>query len=67
MSAIAPRDDDRIQRTQYGILFKVADRAKRGRVSWDDFYIFETLLNRPDAEYWIAFQYFDVYVDVRPP
>lgn len=63
MNAIAPKDDlTRIHRSQFGILFKVADRAKSGRVSWDDFYIFETILKRPDAEYWIAFQYFDVYV-----
>jgi solute carrier family 25 aspartate/glutamate transporter 12/13 len=29
-------------------------------VSWDDFTVFETLLKRPDADYWMAFQYFDV-------
>lgn len=61
MNAIAPKDDfSRINRAQFAILFKVADRAKAGRLSWDDFYIFETILKRPDAEYWIAFQYFDV-------
>jgi solute carrier family 25 aspartate/glutamate transporter 12/13 len=63
VDAIAPKDDlSRMSSAQFGILFKVADRANSGRVSWDDFYIFETLLKRPDAEYWIAFQYFDVYV-----
>lgn len=61
VNAIAPKDDlSRVNPAQFGILFKVADRARTGRVSWDDFYIFETLLKRPDAEYWIAFQYFDV-------
>ena len=61
MNAIAPKEDfSRINRAQFGILFRVADRAKIGRISWDDFYLFETILKRPDAEYWIAFQYFDV-------
>ena len=26
--------------------------------------MFETILKRPDADYWIAFKYFDVYVIV---
>lgn len=50
----------KIGRAQFGILFKVADSNKRGLVSWDDFNVFQTLLKRPDADYWIAFQYFDV-------
>lgn len=63
VNAIAPKDDlTRINRAQFGILFKVADRLRRGQVLWDDFFIFETILKRPDAEYWIAFQYFDEYV-----
>lgn len=40
----------------------MADSTKRGLVSWDDFVIFQTILKRPDADYWIAFEYFDVYV-----
>ncbi|KAF8323685.1 mitochondrial carrier [Clavulina sp. PMI_390] len=61
VNAIAPKEDfSRIDRSQFGILFKVADRTKAGKISWDDFYLFETILKRPDAEYWIAFQYFDV-------
>lgn len=47
---------------QFATLFRVADTSKRGLVSWDDFVVFETLLKRPDADYWIAFQYFDVCV-----
>ncbi|QRW09270.1 mitochondrial carrier protein [Ceratobasidium sp. AG-Ba] len=61
INAIAPKEDfSRIHRNQFGILFRVADSARRGLVSWDDFVVFETMLKRPDADYWIAFQYFDV-------
>jgi len=61
VEAIAPSDDlSKIGRAQFAILFKVADGSKRGLVSWDDFAVFQTLLKRPDADYWIAFQYFDV-------
>jgi solute carrier family 25 aspartate/glutamate transporter 12/13 len=63
VNAIMPSGDlTRIDRAQFGILFRVADASKRGFVSWDDFKVFETLLKRPDSDYWIAFQYFDVYV-----
>jgi solute carrier family 25 (mitochondrial aspartate/glutamate transporter), member 12/13 len=58
--AIAPKGDlSKIERNQYGALFRVADLSKRGLISWVDFNVFETLLKRPDADYWIAFQYFD--------
>ncbi|KAG8680964.1 mitochondrial aspartate-glutamate transporter agc1 [Ceratobasidium sp. 394] len=61
VNAIAPKEDfSRIHRDQFGILFRVADSSRRGLVSWDDFVVFETTLKRPDADYWIAFQYFDV-------
>jgi solute carrier family 25 aspartate/glutamate transporter 12/13 len=61
VNAIAPKTDStKIGRAQFAILFRVADSSKRGLVSWDDFTVFETLLKRPDADYWIAFQYFDV-------
>ncbi|KAI0319425.1 mitochondrial inner membrane protein [Amylostereum chailletii] len=61
VNAIAPSGDmTRIGRAQFAILFRVADSAKRGLVSWDDFTIFQTLLKRPDADYYMAFQYFDV-------
>lgn len=63
VNAIAPKGDlTKIGRTQFAILFRVADTSRRGLVSWDDFTVFETLLKRPDADYWMAFQYFDVYV-----
>lgn len=63
VDAIAPSGDlSKIGRSQFSILFKVADSSKRGLVSWDDFTIFQTMLKRPDADYWIAFQYFDVCV-----
>lgn len=62
VNAIAPKGDlTRIGRSQFATLFRVADVAKRGLLSWDDFVVFQTLLKRPDADYYIAFQYFDVY------
>ncbi|KAF8531276.1 mitochondrial carrier [Gautieria morchelliformis] len=61
VNAIAPKGDlDKIDRAQYSILFRVADSSRRGLVSWDDFCVFETMLKRPDADYWMAFQYFDI-------
>ncbi|KIJ54336.1 hypothetical protein M422DRAFT_201453 [Sphaerobolus stellatus SS14] len=61
VAAIAPKGDrDKIESSQYAALFRVADNSKRGLVSWDDFVVFETMLKRPDADYWIAFKYFDV-------
>ncbi len=62
VNAIAPKADlTKTGRAQYATLFRVADTSKRGLVSWDDFVIFETILKRPDADYYMAFQYFDVY------
>lgn len=62
IDAIAPRDEDyhKIKREQYGILFRVADRRKTGRVNLADWAAFENLLAKPDAEYEIAFRLFDV-------
>lgn len=61
VNAIAPSDDlTKIRHGQYSVLFRVADQKKRGRISWDDFFIFNTLLKRPDADYLIAFKFFDV-------
>ncbi|KAA1468086.1 mitochondrial inner membrane protein [Dentipellis sp. KUC8613] len=61
VEAIAPSGDlTRIGRAQFATLFRVADSARRGLVSWDDYTVFQTLLKRSDADYWIAFQYFDV-------
>lgn len=63
VNAIAPKEDlSKIGHAQFAILFRVADTNKRGLVSWSDFTVFETLLKRPDADYWMAFQYFDVFV-----
>ncbi|KAG9028301.1 mitochondrial aspartate-glutamate transporter agc1 [Tulasnella sp. JGI-2019a] len=60
VNAIASQGDlNRIDRDSFAILFRVADSQKKGLVSWDDFLLFETLLKRPDADYYIAFQYFD--------
>ncbi|KAJ6575403.1 mitochondrial carrier domain-containing protein [Mycena capillaripes] len=61
VNAIAPTGDlSKIGRAQFAILFRVADTSRRGLVSWEDFTVFETVLKRPDADYWMAFQYFDV-------
>ncbi|KZP28881.1 mitochondrial carrier [Athelia psychrophila] len=61
VNAIAPKGDlSKIGGAQFAILFRVADTSKRGLLSWSDFTVFETLLKRPDADYWMAFQYFDV-------
>lgn len=63
VSAIAPKDDlTKIGRAQYEILFRVADTSRRRLVSWEDFVVFQTVLKRPDADYWMAFQYFDACV-----
>ncbi|KZV70963.1 mitochondrial carrier [Peniophora sp. CONT] len=60
VSAVAPSGDlSRIGRAQFALLFRVADANKRGLVSWDDWTVFQTLLKRPDADYYMAFQFFD--------
>lgn len=52
VSAIAPTGDfAKISQQQYGLLFRIADQRKRGKVSWEDFLYFETLLQKPDAEF----------------
>ncbi|GAA5890987.1 hypothetical protein JCM6882_008874 [Rhodosporidiobolus microsporus] len=64
VSAVAPESDfAKISRQQYGILFKVADREKKGKVKWEDFVQFQTLLKKPAAEYDIAFRVFDTNGD----
>ncbi|KAI1618094.1 olfactory receptor [Exophiala viscosa] len=62
INAIAPPQEDyhKIKREQYGILFSVADRHKRGRISMSEWAAFDNLLGKPDAEYEIAFRLFDV-------
>ncbi|QSS61714.1 mitochondrial inner membrane protein [Histoplasma capsulatum] len=62
INAIAPVHEDyhKIKREQYGILFRVADRRKTGKVNLHDWAAFENLIAKPDAEYEIAFRLFDV-------
>ncbi|KAK9450284.1 mitochondrial carrier domain-containing protein [Limtongia smithiae] len=59
--AIAPANEDyhKIARESYAVLFSVADRAHRGLISFQDWLFFETILQKPDAEYEIAFRLFD--------
>ncbi|KAK3378375.1 mitochondrial carrier domain-containing protein [Podospora didyma] len=62
INAVAPPDEDyhKIKREQYSILFRVADRKNKGKVTLADWGYFENLLHKPDAEYEIAFRLFDV-------
>ncbi|KNZ49884.1 hypothetical protein VP01_471g3 [Puccinia sorghi] len=61
INAVAPSNETfhKIHKSQYSILFKIADLEKSGKVTWDDFVVFQTLLKKPDAEFEVAFQYFD--------
>ncbi|TKA74261.1 hypothetical protein B0A49_06469 [Cryomyces minteri] len=61
IEAIAPESEDyhKIKRSQYAILFRVADRRRTGRVTLQDWGTFDNLLSKPDAEYEIAFRLFD--------
>ncbi|KAI1337483.1 mitochondrial carrier [Xylariaceae sp. FL0016] len=62
IAAIAPAEEDysKIYREQYGLLFRVADRAGNGKVGFGDWATFMNLLIKSDAEYEIAFRLFDV-------
>lgn len=61
LSAIVPGEDfKKIQREQFELLYKLADRNNKGYVTFDDFVIFEDLLSKADAEYEVAFRVFDV-------
>lgn len=57
---MSPGKQHKIKRDQYGLLFQVADRQGKGRITMPDWAYFENLLNKPDAEYDIAFRLFDV-------
>jgi solute carrier family 25 aspartate/glutamate transporter 12/13 len=50
----------KIRREQYSILFHVADRTHKGKLTLADWGYFENILTKPDAEYEIAFRLFDV-------
>jgi solute carrier family 25 aspartate/glutamate transporter 12/13 len=54
------RGQHKIKREQYAILFHVADRTNKGKVTLADWAYFENILKKPDAEYEIAFRLFDV-------
>ncbi|KAL2866235.1 citrin [Aspergillus lucknowensis] len=61
VDAIAPKHEDyhKIKREHYGILFRVADARRAGRIGIHEWATFENLLAKPDAEYEIAFRLFD--------
>ncbi|KAK0269873.1 mitochondrial aspartate-glutamate transporter agc1 [Friedmanniomyces endolithicus] len=60
VDAIAPEGEDyhKIKREQYSLLFSIADRNHNGRISIQDWSVFNNLLAKPDAEYDIAFRLF---------
>ncbi|KAK4122435.1 mitochondrial carrier [Parathielavia appendiculata] len=62
IDAVAPHNEDyhKIKREQYSILFHVADRTNKGKVTLADWGYFENILSKPDAEYEIAFRLFDI-------
>ncbi|KAF2264329.1 calcium-binding mitochondrial carrier protein-like protein Aralar1 [Lojkania enalia] len=61
IDAVAPESEDyhKIKRYQYGILFLVADREGSGKVTLQDWAVFQNLLAKPDAEYEVIFRFFD--------
>lgn len=60
LDAVAPGEDfKKIERNQFALLFRLADKGEKGYLSFNDFIIFQNLLSKPDAEYEIAFKLFD--------
>ncbi|KAJ3043787.1 mitochondrial aspartate-glutamate transporter agc1 [Rhizophlyctis rosea] len=60
IAAVAPsKEFYQVEKDRYSILFRVADRHGRGLISLEDWYAFESLLTRPDAEFEIAFRVLD--------
>ncbi|CAO3672716.1 unnamed protein product [Rhizopus stolonifer] len=61
LSAIAPTETfEKVQKTQYELLYRLADRNTKDWITLDDFLIFQDLISKPDAEYEVAFRLFDV-------
>ncbi|KAJ3205335.1 mitochondrial aspartate-glutamate transporter agc1, partial [Dinochytrium kinnereticum] len=66
LRAIASEKDFyRVKKERYLILFKLADRSKKGLLSKEDFLSFGSMLSRPDAEFEVAFRLFDEKGDGR--
>ncbi|ODQ50750.1 mitochondrial carrier [Saitoella complicata NRRL Y-17804] len=61
VNAIAPDDEDyrKIPREQFALLFRIADRSRTGLVNHHDFHYFQSLLSKADADYEIAFRFFE--------
>nr|QKK35448.1 mitochondrial Agc1 [Starmerella bombicola] len=62
IDAVAPAEAEsfkKIGRNSYGVLFEVADRNSKGRVTLSDWLWFDSILDRPDAEFQVAFRLFD--------
>ncbi|KAI1006207.1 Calcium-binding mitochondrial carrier protein [Podosphaera aphanis] len=62
INAVAAEGQDyhKIKREQFGVLFRIADRKRTGKLNILDWGVFENLLAKPDAAYEIAFRLFDV-------
>ncbi|KAH8927521.1 mitochondrial carrier [Atractiella rhizophila] len=61
VDAIAPPTDfTSITRRQFALLFRVASPKSPNRLSFEEFVRFETLLKQPDAEFQVAFRFFDL-------
>ncbi|KAG8627018.1 hypothetical protein KVT40_004501 [Elsinoe batatas] len=60
INAVAPESEDyrKIPRETYAILFEVADRHNKGRISLNDWASFNNILMKPDAEYEMAYRLF---------
>ncbi|KAI5475205.1 mitochondrial carrier protein [Pseudohyphozyma bogoriensis] len=63
IKAIAPtKPDPKLPAEHYGIFFTLASAGKE-KVSWEEFVAFQRKLMRGDAEFAMAFSYFDVNHD----
>ena len=57
-SGLPTINQHKIKREQYNVLFEIADRRNKNRVTLQDWSAFNNLLVKPDAEYEIAFRLF---------
>ncbi|KAI8981884.1 mitochondrial carrier domain-containing protein [Mycotypha africana] len=62
LAAVAPGEDfKKIQKEQFELLYRKKEKEENGLISFDDFVIFEDLLSKADAEYEVAFRFFDIH------
>lgn len=65
LDAIAPQAEDykKIDRQQFGLLWKIVDPEDKGKINLQQWANFQSIINAPDAEYRVAFMLFDVNHD----